>query len=122
MYLATLMGAVVVVLGFNPVKAALTAAWAARKGRKTWRDKFMRDWSGEPAEDGRDAVPGVMARLNRLDGELSHNGGKSIKDVVDRLEDKMDVVLDSLSGMNHRIDSLEAKVIDHISQPAPRGV
>lgn len=47
---------------------------------------FIRDWEGEESMDGRDAVPGVMARLNKLDGELSHNGGKSIKDVVVRLE------------------------------------
>jgi hypothetical protein len=31
-----------------------------------------------------------MARLNVLDGELSRNGGKSLKDVVVRLETKMD--------------------------------
>jgi hypothetical protein len=47
---------------------------------------FSRDWNGEPASPGREASPGVMERLNRLDGELTHNGGKSIKDVVCRME------------------------------------
>jgi len=47
---------------------------------------FIRDWSGTPSEPGRDAVPGVMERLNRIDGELQHNGGSSIKDQVRRLE------------------------------------
>jgi uncharacterized protein YoxC len=47
---------------------------------------FSRDWNGEPASPGREASPGVMERLNKLDGELTHNGGKSVKDVVCRME------------------------------------
>jgi hypothetical protein len=56
---------------------------------KTW-SRFIVDWEGSEPEPGRDAVPGVMARLNKLDGELSHNGGKSVKDVVTRLEKRQD--------------------------------
>lgn len=48
----------------------------------SWLKKFQRDWEGEPAEAGRDAVPGVMERLNRIDGELKRNGGESLKDKV----------------------------------------
>lgn len=55
-----------------------------------WLDKFRRDWEGEEAEPGRDKVPGVMERLNRLDGELSNNGGSSLKDAVQRIEFKLD--------------------------------
>jgi len=55
----------------------------------TW-SKFIRDWEGEEAADGRDATPGVMERLNKLDGELTHNGGKSVKDVVVRTEKRQD--------------------------------
>ena len=55
----------------------------------TW-SSFTRDWNGEPEEPGREAVPGVMQRLNKLDGELSHNGGSSVKDTVDRLEKNQD--------------------------------
>lgn len=54
-----------------------------------WLDKFRRDWEGEEAEPGRDKVPGVMERLNRLDGELSNNGGLSLKDAVNRIELKL---------------------------------
>lgn len=54
-----------------------------------WLDKFRRDWEGEEAESGRDKVPGVMERLNRLDGELSNNGGLSLKDAVNRIELKL---------------------------------
>ena len=52
----------------------------------TWLEKFRRDWEGEPGGPGRDPVPSVMERLNRLDGELSHNGGSSMKDAIDRIE------------------------------------
>lgn len=51
-----------------------------------WAERFRRDWEGEEEEPGRDKVPGVMERLNRLDGELSHNGGSSLKDAVARTE------------------------------------
>jgi hypothetical protein len=57
----------------------------AHKLLDSW-SSFVRDWNGEPEEPGREAVPGVMQRLNKLDGELSHNGGSSLKDSVDRLE------------------------------------
>jgi hypothetical protein len=49
-------------------------------------EKFRRDWEGEEASPGRDKVPGVMERLNRLDGELSNNGGSSMKDAIERIE------------------------------------
>lgn len=58
---------------------------------KTWT-KFIRDWEGEAATDGRDAVPGVMERINRLDGELSHNGGSSLKDIVFRIAVRQDTL------------------------------
>ena len=58
----------------------------------TWLDKFRRDWEGENAEPGRDRVPGVMERLNRLDGELSNNGGSSLKDAVQRIEKKINSI------------------------------
>jgi len=58
------------------------------KWTDTW-EKFMTDWAGEEARPGRDAVPGVMERLNRIDGELRNNGGSSIKDAVDRIESRL---------------------------------
>ena len=54
-----------------------------------WLEKFRRDWEGEPGGPGRDAVPGVMERLNRLDGELSNNGGSSVKDAIERIEKRL---------------------------------
>jgi hypothetical protein len=64
----------------------------AHKLLDSW-SSFVRDWNGEPEEPGREAVPGVMQRLNKLDGELSHNGGSSLKDSVDRLEKNQDKLI-----------------------------
>ena len=83
----------------------LSKPMRAIKGFLSWVNKFRRDWEGELADDGRDAVPSVMARLNVLDGELSRNGGKSLKDVVVRLETKLD-------KLGKRLDVIEIRQKD----------
>lgn len=79
-----------------------------------WFEHFRRDWMGEEEAPGRDRVPGVMERLNKLDGELSQNGGKSTKDVVnkmlykqERLEEKVDVMLEAFVEMGERLINIE---------------
>ena len=65
-----------------------------------WMERFMRDWEGEEAAPGRDAVPGVMERLNNMDGELSQNGGyTTVKDRVDRLYENQSKVIDTQEKM-----------------------
>ena len=73
-------------------------------------DSFMRDWSGEPEQPGRSAVPGVMERLNRIDGELKRNGGSSMKDAVNRIEKKLSQIDARLEEGNRRFEELEEKV------------
>jgi len=72
-----------------------------------WMDRFMRDWEGEPEKPGRDAVPGVMERINKLDGELSNNGGKSTKDVVDKLLANQGVLMEAFVEMGERLIAIE---------------
>jgi hypothetical protein len=72
-----------------------------------WMERFMRDWEGEPAEPGRDAIPGVMERINKLDGELSNNGGKSTKDVVDKLLANQGVLMEAFVEMGERLIAIE---------------
>ncbi len=64
---------------------------------------FIDDWNGEPERHGRDKRLGVMERLVSLEVSLSSvtdklqdvthelrpNSGKSLKDVVDRIETKI---------------------------------
>lgn len=78
-------------------------------------DSFMLDWTGSEERPGRDAVPGVMERLNKIDGELKHNGGSTMKDAVKRIEQKIDRIEDRiekgdarfLEG-NIRFDAIES--------------
>ena len=80
-----------------------------------WMERFMRDWEGEEAEPGRDKVPGVMERLNKMDGELSQNGGyTTVKDRVDRLYEnqagvmnKQDMLLEAFVEMGERLIAIE---------------
>ena len=75
-----------------------------------WINKFRRDWEGEEADTGRDAVPGVMERLNVLDGELSRNGGKSLKDYVVRLESKLDKLVKRLDVIEDRQKEIQESI------------
>lgn len=75
----------------------------------TW-EQFMTDWAGEEARPGRDRVPGVMERLNNIDGELRNNGGSSVKDAVDRIEKRMIAGDKRFDKIEQRISKLEDKV------------
>ena len=73
-----------------------------------WMERFMRDWEGEEASPGRDAVPGVMQRLNNMDGELRQNGGfTTVKDRVDRLYENQAILMEAFVEMGERLISIE---------------
>jgi hypothetical protein len=72
-----------------------------------WMERFMRDWEGEEAEPGRAAVPGVMERLNKLDGELTNNGGSTVKDKVDTLYTNQGILMEAFVEMGERLISIE---------------
>lgn len=72
-----------------------------------WMERFMRDWEGEEASPGRDRVPGVMERLNKLDGELSNNGGSTTKDKVDKLYSNQGLLMEAFVEMGERLISIE---------------
>jgi hypothetical protein len=73
-------------------------------------DRFTRDWAGEPAEAGRDAVPGVMERLNKIDGELKHNGGSTMKDAIKRIEQKLEKIDARLESGDKRMSNIEKRI------------
>jgi hypothetical protein len=90
-----------------------------------WMERFMRDWEGEEAEPGRDRVPGVMERLNKMDGELSQNGGyTTVKDRVDRLYENQERVmetqekmLEAFVEMGERLIAIENCLTDTKTEP-----
>lgn len=55
-------------------------------------EQFREDWYGEPARPGRDAVPGVPARLKAIEKELKPNGGSSMRDAIGRVEQRLAAV------------------------------
>jgi hypothetical protein len=75
-------------------------------------DDFMEDWKGTETREGRIGTPGVMSRLNKIDGELSHNGGSSIKDAVDRIEKKIKEIDDRLEIGDKEFDKIEHRLDD----------
>jgi hypothetical protein len=99
------------ILGF------LIGVWTKLQKVMKSLDSFMLDWTGSEERPGRDAVPGVMERLNKIDGELKHNGGSTMKDAVKRIESKIDRIEERiekgdarfLEG-NERFDFIEAEI------------
>ena len=87
--------------------ALLTPAYKKTKRFLNWLERFMRDWEGEGDFPGRDRTPGVMERLNRLDGELSNNGGKSTKDVVNKLYQNQGILMEAFVEMGERLIAIE---------------
>lgn len=84
----------------------------------------MRDWEGEEASPGRDRVPGVMERINKLDGELSQNGGKSTKDTVNKLLENQeqvvrnqDMMIEAFVEMGERLISIENCLTNKETEP-----
>jgi len=80
-------------------------------------DNFLVDWSGSEARPGRSRVPGVMERLNEIDGQLKNNGGSSVKDAVDRIEinvneikDRTDQIDLRLKDGDKRFDQIEKRL------------
>lgn len=84
------------------VRYVLYPVWREMRDLMSWWRKFQRDWDGESEEPGRARVPGVMERLNGIDGQLHRNGGDSLKDKVC---DTHELAL----GLSHRVGEIEVR-------------
>jgi hypothetical protein len=49
-------------------------------------ERFLDTWNGEPARDGLASRPGLVDRVIAIERQVTNNGGKSLKDAVDRIE------------------------------------
>jgi hypothetical protein len=77
----------------------------------------MRDWKGDIKSDGRAATPGVIARLEQLESglrtvkaEVKPNGGKSLKDVVNRIETRLEEGNQKFESLDSRITRVEETI------------
>jgi hypothetical protein len=84
-----------VIIPFSKKIAGWVSNWEA----------FMEDWAGQEARPGRDRIPGVMERLNDIDGELKNNGGSSVKDAVDRIEKDVKELSVDTKGIKSRLEN-----------------
>lgn len=107
----SIAGTLVAILSAWFLVARFISPFAKRVNKwiTTW-EQFMEDWSGIPARDGRDRVPGVMERLNDIDGELKHNGGSSVKDAIARIETGMIRIDNRLIEGEDRFDQIEKRL------------
>lgn len=88
-----------VLVGIGAIATIIAAVFTAIRsgGRKAKKiDDFLEDWYGEPERPGVPARPGVMERLAMhgadiatIKGELTTNGGKSLKDKVNSTDARL---------------------------------
>ena len=115
--IATVVGALRLMLG--GIMARTTTFLA-------WQERFQRDWEGESEEPGRSRVPGVMERLNAIDGELKRNGGSTMKDqivqtreVVDRLAAQVTLIERRQREIRELTIATADRLDGHLQQPRP---
>lgn len=62
-------------------------AWSARVLHRVHCrvSDFLDDWNGQSERAGVAGRPGVMERLDRIEHELTVNGGTSVKDTVNEI-------------------------------------
>lgn len=48
--------------------------------------QLQEDWYGESARPGFPAVPGIPERLQRIEAQVTSNGGSSMRDAISRVE------------------------------------
>ena len=101
-----------------------------------WMGKFREDWDGVTGDTGHVTIPGVMQRMNSIDGEVNRNGGNSMKDVVvstseavgklavivDRLDSTVTSVTAKVDGMEKRqvsMETIQGEIKKHIDTSTP---
>lgn len=90
---------VMVVIGFLTwvVKVPGKAVWSFLH----FMGQFKRDWLGEPAQPGRPAVPGMMERMQRIDGQMGGDDEPSLVDMVQSTAIAIDEIHHQLPCMIH---------------------
>ena len=88
-------------------------------------EAFWDDWQGTPARPGHGEVPGVMQRLQSIDGELTRNGGSSLKDQVFATARKVDDLAEQNAAehvaLTDRIDAIQTEAQRwHASKEKPQ--
>lgn len=62
---------------------------------------FLDDWQGHPARPGVPVRLGVLERLSNVEGQLTTNGGTSLKDQTNRIEIRLNEHIAASSETRH---------------------
>lgn len=74
-------------------------------------ERVIDAWNGEPARDGLPARPGIVDRVIAIEAQVKNNGGSSMKDAVDRIEEASTVAASMATATKAALDA-------HIEQSA----
>jgi hypothetical protein len=104
-------GAIIAVGGAIGVVYKLTSP-IVKKTRRLIEalDLFTKDWFGDEGDDLHPRKPGMLERMSKVELELKHNGGSSIKDAVRRIEKKLTEIDTRLDEGALRFQQIEQKV------------
>lgn len=110
-------------LGAGSIALVGGASWVLRKLHRfsSRFDEFMEDWNGVEARPGVPHRPGVMERLSQQDdalrcindrvvaveAEVNPNSGKSMRDIVHRVDGNLKHIRDVVDGIDNRVTRLE---------------
>lgn len=76
-----------------------------------WHESFRKMWDGVEATDTMREIPGVIKRLNRIDGELKSNGGGSMKDIVDKNNSDIQTLLTQMNSLTESVERMENRQV-----------
>lgn len=116
---ATIIGS----LGAGSIALVGGISWVVRKLHRfnDRFDEFMKDWNGADARPGVPHRPGVMERLSQQDEalrcindrlvsvelEVNPNSGKSMRDIVHRVDGNLKHIREVVEDVNKRVTKLE---------------
>lgn len=123
--LAMYAGFVTVILG----ALALLHRWFLRKPIDRvrryldWLDRFREEWEGtplDPEKPWQPRTPGVLERLNALDGEFADDGNGSLKSSVRRTESLVQKMYEQMQRIEERQEVASRALSEQVDVLATR--
>jgi hypothetical protein len=108
--------AVTIIGGAEEVLRRLIGKPVARVWIKA--ERFLDTWNGEPARDGLASRPGLVDRVIAIERQVTNNGGKSLKDTVDRIETASKIAAEMATASAAMATATKSALAEHVEQSA----
>lgn len=112
-----LVGVVLLVSAYAPVKDFFGSRGRRAKARaekdnerQERLDQLLADWHGQAARPGFPEIPGIPTRIYRIEHEIKHNGGGSIKDAVHRTDEAMAALQQEMAETREDVKGFQEKL------------